>query len=128
MLHPARQDQFETQIGHVLINLTDLTFTAEDIDLLNKGLSFSPSPTKHSVADLWLDFKRFERSLLLKHHFHNSPPKEMYPLYSFKEKSDWKPYPGPIEIQQLTRSFNPLAAMADQFPCAEPIYCYLILN
>ena len=70
--------------GHVLINITDLTFTAEDIDLLNKGLSFSPNPTKHSVADLWLDFKRFERSLLLKHHFHNSPPKEMYPLYSFK--------------------------------------------
>ena len=23
---------------------------------------------------------------------------------------------------------NPLAAMADQFPCAEPIYCNLILN
>ena len=40
------------------------TFTDEDIDLLNMGISFSLSPTKHSVADLWLDFKRFERTLL----------------------------------------------------------------
>ena len=70
------------------------------------GLSFSPSPTKHSVADLLLDFNRFERTLLLKHHFHNSTPKEMDPLNSFKEKSTWKPYPGPIEIKHLTRSFK----------------------
>ena len=27
-----------------------------------------------------------------------------------------------------TSKLNPLAAMADQFPCAEPIYCNLILN
>ena len=81
MLHPERTAQFVSQIGHIVINLTDLKFTDEDIDLLNMGLSFSPSPTKHSVADMWLDYKRFERTLLLKHHFHNSPPMEKDPLY-----------------------------------------------
>ena len=45
MLLPDCKAQFESQIGHVLINLTDLIFTDEDIDFLNKGLSFSPSPT-----------------------------------------------------------------------------------
>ena len=59
MLHPERTAQFESQICHIVINLTDLKFTDEDIDLLNMGLSFSSSPTKHSVADMWLDYKRF---------------------------------------------------------------------
>ena len=90
----------------IVINLTDLTFTDEDIDLINMRLSSSPSSTKHSVADMWLDYQRFERTLILKHKFHNSQPMEKDPLYSFKENSTWKPYPGPIEIQQLTRSFK----------------------
>ena len=40
MLHPNRQDQFDTQIGHTVINLTDLSFSKDELELLNKGLSF----------------------------------------------------------------------------------------
>ena len=103
MLHPNRQDQFDTQIGHTVINLTDQSFSKDELELLNKGLSFSPSPHKHSIPDLWLDFKHFERTLSLKHFFHNQPKKPTDPLIKFKDKSKWKPPMLPLEIQQFTR-------------------------
>ena len=46
MLHPSRTEQFKKQIGHNVINLTDIEFSDEEISLLNKGLTFSPSPKK----------------------------------------------------------------------------------
>ena len=60
MLQSSKETQLQKQIGHVVVNLTDLNFTDNEIELLNKGLSFSPSPKTHSVPQLWLDFKRYE--------------------------------------------------------------------
>ena len=91
MLTQSTQNKFDQQIGHSVVNLTDTKFTQTELELLNKGLSFSPSPTKHSLSTLWLDYKKFERSLILKQFFHNSPEKPMDPLYKFKEKSTWRP-------------------------------------
>lgn len=46
MLHTDRATQFEKQIGHTVINLTDLVFTTNELELFNKGLSFSHSPQR----------------------------------------------------------------------------------
>ena len=35
MLHSTKEPQFQKQIGHSVVNLTNLTFTENEIELLN---------------------------------------------------------------------------------------------
>lgn len=42
MLQFSKETQFQLQIGHSVVHLTDLSFTENEIELLNKDL---PSPS-----------------------------------------------------------------------------------
>ena len=107
ILHPNRVKQFKSQIGQNVINLTDKTFSDEEMKLLNLGLTFSPTPNTHGISDLWLDYKKFQRSLQLKHHFRGQETKVLTAkekLFSkFRNKSEWKPTDMPLSIINLTK-------------------------
>ncbi len=109
MLHPSRTDQFKNQIGQTVINLTDINFNEDELDLLSKGLSFCPTPGAPIIPELWLEFKQFQRKLELKEFFWGNRNKKDNKTdkchKDLQNKSDWRPTSKQIpEIGSLTRS------------------------
>ena len=104
MLDPDRYDQLKKQIGNTIINLTDEIFTQEESQVLEKGLSFSPSPHHPTIPDIWLEFKDFQRKLEWRAYLHDKIlPDNNYRYQAFKEKSKSRPPEQSNEIAQYTR-------------------------
>ena len=61
----------DSHIGHTVINLSDITLTESQVQALQKGLTFCPTPGPPNKAKIWTDFKEFHRRLCLKFHFYN---------------------------------------------------------
>ena len=106
----------DNYIGHTVINLSDVTLTTTQKQVLEKGLTFCPTPGPPDKSKIWTDFKEFHRRLGLKYHFHKdnghfdhlsteeaeligflaanldegeNPYKDLHS--QFKNKSTWKP-------------------------------------
>ena len=58
-------------IGHTVINISDSHLTKPQIEALEKGLTFGPTPGPPDKSLIWTDFKDFHRRLVLKHYFYN---------------------------------------------------------
>ena len=69
ILPPGKSMQ--SLIGHTVVNISDLHLTKPQIEALEKGLTFCPTPGAPNKAAIWTDFKDFHRRLILKHHFYN---------------------------------------------------------
>jgi hypothetical protein len=69
ILKKEDQSKFNNLIGKIVINLSDLEITKEQERVLEKGLTFCPTPGRPDYSDIWLDFKEFHRKLELKKFF-----------------------------------------------------------
>ena len=56
---------FESQIGHTVINISNQPLTLHQVNALEKGLTFCPTPGKTDKSQIWLHFKEFHRRLEL---------------------------------------------------------------
>ena len=66
---------FESQIGHTVINISSTSLTRHQVTALEKGLTFCPTPGRTDKSQIWLDFKEFHRRLELTQYFYtNQPP------------------------------------------------------
>ena len=55
-----------------IVNLSSRKLTNDEINLLNRGLKFVPTPKSPNVLDLEIDIKEFTRKLKLKEYFYNN--------------------------------------------------------
>jgi hypothetical protein len=69
-------EKFKNLIGKTVINLSDFPISKNQELVLEKGLTFCPSPGRPDYSEIWLDFKEFHRKLELK---------------KFTPKSNWRP-------------------------------------
>ena len=64
-----KDTQFESYIGHNVINLSNVELTEHQLSALEKGLTFCPSPGAPDKSQIWEDFKEFNRRLELMQFF-----------------------------------------------------------
>ena len=89
MLPPGKT--FESLVGHSVVNLSDIYLTKHQVEVLEKGLTFCPTPDTPDIVDIWTDLDKFFRRLRLKRHFHDILPRDPEPQHPFRNKSDWNP-------------------------------------
>ena len=99
ILRPGQS--FESHIGHTVIKLSDINLTKAQTEVLEKGITFCPTPTHlPDLSKIWNDVREFQRKLELKRFFSEINTDES--IYSqadiedpitekFKSKSKWKP-------------------------------------
>ena len=89
----------DDQLGHSVVNLSDVHLTKCQVEVLQKGLTFCPTPAAPDIVRLWDDLTDFTRRLRLKRHFHdiNTTDKEGV-RNPFKNKSTWTPPEGTDHI------------------------------
>ena len=100
---PSNNDPQSTDnisyLGKRVINLSDHPLSKSDISLLERGITFAPTPGDADMAEIHIEVNKFLRRLLLKLHFHNPqamdgpPPNFTIPhgLVKFKRPSTWTP-------------------------------------
>jgi hypothetical protein len=63
ILRQEDQTKFENLIGKIVINLSNLKITEKQEKVLEKGLTFCPTPGRPDYSEIWLDFKELHRKL-----------------------------------------------------------------
>ena len=76
-----------------VVNLSKKVLSEADINLLSKGLKFSPTPTDINKAELKEDLEVFKRRIRLKWHFKDNEDirDKDKDINKFKIKSNWQP-------------------------------------
>ena len=76
-----------------VVNLSKKVLSEADINLLSKGLKFSPTPTDINKAELKEDLEVFKRRVRLKWHFKDNEDirDKDKDINKFKIKSNWQP-------------------------------------
>ena len=77
-----------SQIGNTVINLSKLTLSQSEFDVLNKGLNFIPRPKSISRIPILEAATNFGRRLKLNYHFRGS---QTFHRTKFTAKSNWTP-------------------------------------
>ena len=118
----------ESLIGHTVINISNLDLTEPQVEALQKGLTFCPTPGPPKKSLIWNDFKAFHRRLVLQHHFYNdnnildSDDRELVNILAenldsenitydaihaqFKPKSNWLPNNTHISLKSFKMAFK----------------------
>ena len=92
-------DNNVSYLGQRVVNLSDYQLNKSQKSLLEKGITFVPTPGDADIADIHLEVNKFIRRILLKLHFHdegnndNQQWKNQLPpsLVKFKKPSTWTP-------------------------------------
>ena len=77
-----------------VFNLSKNVLTETEICVLEKGLGFTPTPTKINETDLKADFNEFARKMRCKWFFCNEPTENFSEAPAFCVKSNWNPPKG----------------------------------
>jgi hypothetical protein len=96
------QSNKNTEPHHgLIVNLSDHSLTDDEISILSKGMTFSPTPGEPNIGETSLDIDKFIRRLRLKMFFHKpedpttDPPTHTELLErKFRQPSSWTPQPG----------------------------------
>ena len=127
--------KFESYIGHNVINISNYELNEHQLKVLEKGLTFCPTPPRPDKSEIWNDFKEFHRRLELAQFF--KPTNENIDLeitqsiidfmnknaedeyeditvnnpyneihQKFKNKSRWKPNPPNKTLDTFKRAFK----------------------
>ena len=118
----------DSLIGHTVINISDIDLTTPQIEALQKGLTFCPTPGSPKKSLIWNDFQAFHRRLVLQHHFYNdnnildSEDRELVNMLAenldgetnpyqnihakFKPKSNWLPNNTHISLKSFKLAFK----------------------
>jgi hypothetical protein len=100
-------ERFKNLIGKIVINLSHLKITESQEKVLEKGLSFCPSPGRPDYSEIWLDFKEFHRKLELKKFFQDNPVDEVPVIQKkFTAKSQWRPPVPNKTLETFYRAFK----------------------
>lgn len=90
---PTPQDT-DPALTKNVINLSSIQFTENTIKLLEKGLSFIPTPQTVKASEYDEALKELSRDLAIKDFFKFIPPPPRHnptPQQTFKNRSNWKP-------------------------------------
>ena len=82
---------FSSLIGHSVINISDLILSPKQVEVLEKGLTFCPTPGAPDIVDIWNYLEEFFRRLRIKRYFNEEHTDESEKKKIFKNKSDWSP-------------------------------------
>ena len=92
ILPPDKYELFKGLVGKTVINLSSRALTVDELEILSRGLTFSPTPSKPDYSEIWLDFKEFMRRLELRKFFEGINNEDPNPIdLKFREKSKWRP-------------------------------------
>ena len=83
-----------SQLGRSVVNLSSITLTQGQLEVLEKGLTFCPTPRNQNIVQIWDDLEKFCRRLRLKKHFDGVPESEDPYKGKFKNPSTWSPTEG----------------------------------
>jgi hypothetical protein len=107
ILKKEDQEKFRNLIGKIVINLSDVEISTEQEKVLEKGLTFCPSPGRPDYSQIWLDFKGFHRKLELKKFFSDNPTDEIPQIQrKFTPKSNWRPPVPNKTLETFYRAVN----------------------
>ena len=71
ILRPGQS--LDSQIGHTVINLSDITLSEAQTKVLEKGLTFCPSPRHEpDISKIWDDIKELQRKMELTRFFNEA--------------------------------------------------------
>ena len=101
-------------LGKRVINLSDHPLSKSDTSLLEKGITFAPTPGDADMAEIHIEVNKFLRRLLLKLHFHNpqaldGPPRNLTippGLVKFKKPSTWTPQINDPAVRTFVSNVN----------------------
>ena len=83
-----------SQLGRSVVNLSSITLTQSQLEVLEKGLTFCPTPNHMNIVQIWDDLEKFFRRLRLKKHFEGAPESEDPYKGKFRNPSMWSPAEG----------------------------------
>ena len=85
----------------VVFNLSHRVLSELEIEVLGKGLGFSPTPSLINEADLKRDFADFLRKMRCKWHFRNDISENFSKTPAFRTKSTWNPPQGHLALEMF---------------------------
>ena len=85
----------------VVFNLSHRVLSELEIEVLGKGLGFSPTPSFINEGDLKRDFADFSRKMRCKWYFRNDIRENFSETPAFRTKSTWKPPQGHPELEKF---------------------------
>ena len=80
-------------VSDYVFNLSKKVFSQTEINVLEKGLGFSPTPSFFKEADLRSDFNELSRKMRCKWYFRNGTQGSKE-IHTFQSKSTWNPPKG----------------------------------
>ena len=81
-------------LGYSVVNLSDTPLSVAQIQALEKGITFCPTPGPPQITNLWGDLNEFFRRLRITRYFADIDD-DVSPSYTpFRPKSDWTPPEG----------------------------------
>ena len=83
-----------SQLGKSVVNLSSLTLTQNQMEALEKGLTFCPTPGNINIVKIWDDLEKFCRRLRLKKHFDGITEQNDPQNAKFRNPSTWSPNEG----------------------------------
>jgi hypothetical protein len=83
-----------SQLGHSVVNLSNVHLLKDQVAALEKGLTFCPSPGMPDITNIWNDLEEFFRRLRIKRHFDEILEQEDHNINIFRNKSTWSPPEG----------------------------------
>ena len=84
-----------SQLGKSVVNLSSITLTQGQLEALEKGLTFCPTPGSVNIVKIWDDLDKFCRRLRLKKHFDGAIQQTDDPYKAkFRNPSTWSPADG----------------------------------
>ena len=77
-----------------------------EIQVLEKGLGYAPTPTKINESDFKRDFNEFSRKMRCKWYFRNEPTENFLEKPAINVKSNWNPPKGYPALEILSKLEN----------------------
>ena len=96
---PHKEADKFSYLGKRVINLSKYSLSKSEISLLERGITFAPTPGDADIAEIHSEVNKFIRRILLKLHFHDPDPdlrsayfNQIPPgLVKFRKPSTWTP-------------------------------------
>ena len=96
---PKSEESKFSYLGKRVINLSKYQLSKSEISLLERGITFAPTPGDADIAEIHLEVNKFLRRILLKLHFYDPDPNmqnsnfnQIPPgLVKFRKPSTWTP-------------------------------------
>ena len=88
-------------VSSSVVNLSTRNITSAEIELLEKGLSFLPTPEKSDKWQLTKDLEKLWRDIRLKMHYLDEPTSAFSETPAFKVPSSWTPLISDTQLEMF---------------------------